>query len=343
MQSAVVDPTTAAGWDHSVLSMPGATVFHGAGWARALRAAYGYRPLYLIQGSPERPDAVLPLMEISSWVTGRRGVSLPFTDECPPVGCDRERFASLLGDAQSLARQRSWKQLQLRGGAAWLSPAPASDRFFGHQIDLTGGETAVLGRCDAAVRRAIRKAGHEGVAVEFSTAPAAVDEFYRLLCLTRRRHGSPPQPRRFFRLLQREILAPGAGIVVLAHHQGRAIAGAIYFHSGTYAIYKYGASDETFQHLRGNNLIMWSAFQHYLGRGCAVLDLGRTDSDNEGLRRFKLSWGATERTVDYFCQNLASQQFLEQRPFARSPSALFRRLPLPLARLAGELLYKHVG
>jgi len=35
------------------------------------------------------------------------------------------------------------------------------------------------------------------------------------------------------------------------------VAGAIFFHSGGQAIYKFGASDETFQHFRGNNLVMW--------------------------------------------------------------------------------------
>ena len=39
---------------------------------------------------------LLPLMEVDSWLTGRRGISLPFTDECEPLYPDAESFKNLL-------------------------------------------------------------------------------------------------------------------------------------------------------------------------------------------------------------------------------------------------------
>ena len=69
---------------------------------------------------------------------------------------------------------------------------------------------------------------------------------------------------------------------------------------GNRAIYKFGASDERFQHLRPNNLVLWEAIALLAREGFEDLHLGRTSLGNEGLRRFKLSWGTTEETIRYF-------------------------------------------
>jgi len=50
-------------------------------------------------------------------------------------------------------------------------------------------------------------------------------------------------------------------MVVLASFDQENVAGAIYFHLGEKAVFKYGASDKKFQHLRANNLVMWEAIK----------------------------------------------------------------------------------
>ena len=79
---------------------------------------------------------------------------------------------------------------------------------------------------------------------------------------------------------------------------------------GGRAIYKYGASDETFQDLRGGNLVMWAAIKNFVRAGGAKhLDLGRTSLGNEGLRKFKLGWGAREEKIEYVKYDLRAIVF----------------------------------
>jgi lipid II:glycine glycyltransferase (peptidoglycan interpeptide bridge formation enzyme) len=152
----------------------------------------------------------------------------------------------------------------------------------------------------------------------------------------------PPQPFSFFRNIHRHAISNGLGIVVLARWRNVPVAGAMFFQSGDKAIYKFGASDDSFQQFRGNNLVFRDAISWLSKNGVRKLDLGRTSIANEGLRRFKLGWNADETTIGYyrFC--------LRQKAFVSMPdegtgwhNQIFKTLPLPISRIAGELLYRH--
>jgi len=180
--------------------------------------------------------------------------------------------------------------------------------------------------------------------LEFSQSPEAMQAFYRLLCLTRRRHGVPPQPFSFFAQIQRHVMATNQGWIVLARQGHSPVAGAVFFHHGRQAIYKFGASDETRQELRANNLVMWQAIQHFAREGMVRLDFGRTSLANAGLRKFKLGWGAQEDRIDYLRYDLQADVFVTSRDESTGwHNRLFRALPLPLSRLAGALFYRHIA
>ena len=376
-----VDPTVEPGWDALVLSFPGHTFFHSAAWARVMKEAYGFAPVYLVcrTGVPpvafpnnlDRRDAcptsaerrsptrrlgimepagsetgapgiaaLLPMMECRSWLRGTRGVSLPFTDECCALKSPWVDASILVETALEHGRTRGWRFAEFRGdmvgragvppasksesgkqkteiteckpgfaptperraparpastpnpqfpfdaAGGWRDACPTSATHWGHSLDLSEGAEAAFARFDPAVRRAIRKAEKSGLQVEVSRDPAALREFYRLHCLTRGRHGVPPQPFSFFAAIQKHVIDAGHGFVVVGRVAPRApscashpadsprnpnpnpnlrppaIAASVYFHFGNHAIYKFGASDLRYQDLRANNLVMWTAIQH---------------------------------------------------------------------------------
>jgi len=340
-----VNPLTISDWDRRLLQdFPSATIFHTAAWARVLANTYGYTPLYFRAGDPDKPTALLPLMEVDSWLTGRRGVSLPFTDECEPFCANAELFQALSDTVLTLGRERGWKYWESRGGQPTIPGARASTIFWGHRIDLQRDQAAIFDNLDDATRRAVRKAGKSDLTIEFSRELPAVRAFHELLIRTRRRHGVPVQPFAFFQNIQRHVLAPNHGQVILARHQGVPVAGAVFLHYGRTALYKFGASDERQQQLRANNRVMWEAIGHYAGGGYASLDFGRTSLGNEGLRRFKLGWGASERQIEYFRHDFRTGGAVSV-PDGSSGwhHRVFRLLPAFLSRLIGALLYKHIA
>ena len=337
-----ISPLEISNWDARLSSRPGFSFFHGAAWARVLVETYGFTPFYLATGPAAVPESVLPMMEVDSWLTGRRGVALPFTDECAPLTPSRAEHEKLFQSAVTLGRERGWKHIECRGGRELFGEVTAALSFYGHRLALEPDEEKMFGRLEGSVRRAIRKSQKDGVTVELSPALDAVRIFYRLQCATRKRHGLPPQPFEFFVNIHRHVLSQNQGIVAVARHHGQAVAAAVYFFLGSRAIYKYGASDLARQELRANNSVMWEAIRWLAQRGATQLHFGKTARANGGLRRFKLAWGATEETLDYVKYDLRKNQFVTDTDAVSGwHNAVFRSLPAGLARTAGNLLYKH--
>jgi hypothetical protein len=340
----VVDPSNVPGWDSLVAGHTTSCFFHGAAWPRVLHEAYGHKPLYLVKRSSTGVSALVPLMEVSSPLTGRRGVSLPFTDFCLPLGVNGAHYSKMLAEAIERGRKCGWKYFEGRGGFELLQDIPSWRSFYVHTLDLTIGEENLSKRFGGSLRTAIRKAESSGVKVEISTDRRFLRDYYGLHCQTRRGHGLPPQPFSFFEKVQEHVLTPGQGGIALASLRGKPIAGAVYFHFGKRAIYKYGASDKAAQPLRANNLLMWEVIKKYQREGFSEFHFGRTSIANEGLRRYKLGYGTHEETIRYFRYSFAARKYLsgsEAPPDWKN--RLCSHLPQSWLRFAGWVLYRHMS
>ena len=193
------------------------------------------------------------------------------------------------------------------------------------------------------VQRNVRKAERVGLTLRRAeTAEDLTESFYRLHLGTRRRLGVPVQPRRFFDLLWRLVIAPGHGFVLLAYRGTLPIAGAVFLTSGRTVVYKYGASEPSFWPLRPNNLIFWDAIRWSCENGFVAFDFGRSDFDNRGLRDFKSGWGAVEKPLIY--ATVGSEPPRGGRMMGASVlPPLIRRSPLWLCRAIGEATYRHAA
>jgi hypothetical protein len=237
--------------------------------------------------------ALIPLMEVRSLFTGRRGVCLPFSDACEPLIFDPEAVGSVRDRFARFAQECRWTPRNTRGNS-FNSPRAQPRNFTGTRLICATAEE--LGnRFASPVRRAIRKAERSDVSAVVARNRSAVGDFYRLHLQTRRRHGLPPHPASFFLNIYEHVIRPGLRFVVLARRGSRPIAVAIFFRFGKNALYKYGASDKQLQEFRANNLVMWQGIK-FLARNSAVkLHFGRTacetmacvDSNFPGTRRKK--------------------------------------------------------
>ena len=131
--------------------------------------------------------------------------------------------------------------------------------------------------------------------------------------------------------------------MALAFHQNVPVAGAVFLHFGKKAIFKYGASIQSYHYLRPNNLLMWQAIKKYLREGCRYFNFGRTEPQNKGLLQFKRGWGARERMIYYYNYDLTKDMFTKRENALRSSYGLFKILPVPLLKIIGRILYRHVG
>jgi lipid II:glycine glycyltransferase (peptidoglycan interpeptide bridge formation enzyme) len=190
-------------------------------------------------------------------------------------------------------------------------------------------------------RRNASRAARLGVTVARRHDADALDEFFRLHVLTRRKLGVPTQPRGFFRRFT-ELFERGLGFVLIARWQERPIAAAVYLRHRATLVYKYGASDPAHLDKRPNDLVQLEALRIACDAGCSELDLGRTEFDNDGLRRFKRHLGAEERELGYTVagrppggRGVRSVSTLQEK--------LIRRAPSSFGRAVGAAAYRHFG
>ena len=339
----LINPIDDVSWNEKLYVWQDANIFHTAEWAKCLSKSYGYKCQYIYD---ESSKLLIPLMEVNSRFTGRRAISLPFTDFCPILYKDLEIFNNSLEKLLLLGRDRKWRYLELRPGDAVLQHSP-SQIFFSHKLNLSKGVEYLFSKLRSSNRRNIRKAIKSGVEIIFSKDEWAVESFYHLNCVTRKRHGLPPQPLQFFKNIFKFLIEKeDRGIVVLAKHENEIVGGAIYFYFKDTAIYKYGASLIKKQHLRANNLIMWEAIKFFAENGFLKFHFGRTESNNKGLLQFKRGWGVKELPLNYYKYDFEKKQFQPEQSndvIFSVANRLFSKMPIGALRILGELLYKHVA
>ncbi len=341
MEVISIDPATDQRWAWFIETHDEATIFHHPLWLQVLRETYGYRQQSLGVLCDDRLVGLMPIMEIRSWLTGRRGVCLPFSDSCGPLLEDNPAADALVAFCSNLLRTRGWRYLEIRQRVNHANLAPSSV-FKSHAVPLSDDSQKHFHSFKRTHVQHIAKAGRDGVVVERRNDTSALKEFIRLNALTRKKHGVPPQPDRFFHLLQRYLLSAGYGFISLARLGSRSIAASLFLHYKNTLHYKYSASDESSLEHSPNHLIVWDAIQWACANGFRVLDFGRSEPENEGLLRYKRAWGAVESDLQYvhLCDKGGDRSGTTAAVLGRVKPVL-RRLPIGALKFIGRVLYAH--
>jgi len=346
------DTLSEESWDSEFADQESVNWFYASGWAQALRDTYNYTPFYLKKMESGSVVAAIPMIEVRSWLTGIRGISVPFSDHCEIYAKD-DSDPSMKSALLTIAEARKWAYLDIKGAPpnALRSNADADRPWksvYRHTLTFDDESFETLSRRFASsTRRAIKKAWKNNVSVEFGSDAASLKAYYRMHCQTRKKNGAPPQPFKWFQALHRRLLSRGNGIIAIARHAGKPISGALFLFMRRRALYKYGASDYRYADLRGSNAVFAESIKWLMKSGYKSLDFGITDLDGEGLRRFKLGWACDETVCGYSRFDFVSRRLIAK---TEKPSRLFnigsdyiKYFPEFALNCAGRLLYKHIA
>ena len=281
-------------------------------------------------------------MKVSSPLTGRRWVSMPFSDYCNPLYQDESACDEVSRQLLQTFRTEQLKRLEVRWNLPEGPEIQQVSEFVLHTIQLDTDPDKVSKRFKRTHLQNIHTAEERGVQVEFGDKLEHLEVFYNLQLETRKRHGVPAQPWKYFAHLWRHIVQAGMGFVLLAHKDGEYIAGMVYLGWGKTLIAKYAASREDSFNLRPNNLLFWEGMRWGCQNGFQVFDMGRTELKNAGLRNFKSRWGAVEQPLIYSIISSKLYQPSSDR-LAGILQFVIQKSPLWLCKLSGDLLYRHFG
>ena len=118
---------------------------------------------------------------IRSWLTGRRTVSLPFSDHCEPLVDDPNELDDLLLNLKSSVDSRRTGYIELRPSTTAIRPGSGFEQSLGHLwhiIDLSRPIDTLFGSLHKnCVQRKIRKAERESLDYQSGTLRLSLGSF----------------------------------------------------------------------------------------------------------------------------------------------------------------------
>jgi hypothetical protein len=333
-------------WPEFLARHPQASVFHSAAWLEALHLTYGFEPIGFTTSEGTELSNGVVFCQIQSWLTGRRLVSLPFSDHCQQLATGPE-FNTVLESLLHARDAEGWKYIELRPlfGEDLVKAQTGfaiGDTFSFQRIDLRPDvDTIYRGFHDSCVRRKIKRAERETLTYEAGRSQALLQKFRLLLMLTRRRHKLPPQPAAWFRNLV-HCLGENLTIHVLSK-EARPIASIITLAYKNSLVYKYGCSDADYHNLGAMPLLFWKVIQQGKQMGAEDFDLGRSAHDDPGLIAFKKHLGAVTSDLTYYRSPAPRVEDELPEVGASWARQALARLPDPMLAYTGRLLYRHLG
>ncbi|MBX2992032.1 MAG: GNAT family N-acetyltransferase [Bacteroidetes bacterium] len=338
----ILDPTSSTEWMSFVNRHPDARIFHHPAWMRLIRDSYGYPMFAVCLTLGGEIVAGIPFADVHSSFTGKRWISLPFSDHCPPLLPPNDPCA--LSRLIEFLKQRSGSKshrIEIHSNVAASGQIFRVGEFVQHILQLNRPADELFTKFEKrTTQRSIRIAEKSRIVVRECKTSEDFEAFYALHWKTRRRLGVPVQPKSLFIGLWHHVLQPGLGYCLVAHKNERPVAGGVFLKFNNTIAFKYSASDDAYKASCPSHAFLWEGIKRGIADGCTTLDFGRTDKGNCGLRRFKNNWGATEEELIYTA-------ITDRPPTHRSPMLdkilrqVIRHSPQIVCRAAGEVLYKH--
>jgi lipid II:glycine glycyltransferase (peptidoglycan interpeptide bridge formation enzyme) len=329
-------------WDDLVACHPRTSIFHQREWLEALNRTFGYEPFVLTNTPTGKLRNGIVFCRISSWVTGVRAVSLPFTDHCEPLLNEEDGDPALMECLQAERERQHFKYMEIRPlpgcrkSSFGLQP---SHTYCFHELDITPSLEQIFARMHKdSVQRRIRHAEKEHLSYGRGCSEEMLDAFFSLLVITRKRHRLPPPPRSWFSNLVQYM---GDKIEVrLVRKNDLPIAAMITLRHKSTVVYKYGASDHKFHNIGAMPFLFWKLIEESKSSRAEKIDFGRSDLDDNGLIAFKDKFGTTKRRLTYYRYPGKQSVF---KGTERAARCFFSFIPSTLSPAVGKMLYRHIG
>ncbi len=341
-------------WDEFVDRHPLGWLYQSSQWRNVIESSFPHIKgnfLVLRDIHTQELRAGLPIYAVKSWMTGNRLVSIPLATLCDPLVSGHDDAKLLLDAVPPLLRTA--KARYARIGTLMSSPLFAESGFAvkhdykHHYLDLQAELADLRGHLHpSSIRRRIARARKTPLRLEHAQTDADMASFYRILSQTRTRLGLPPFPFRFIRAIWQQFYPQGKVDILFAVHEGKRVATRMLLKHKHLVSIEFSADLSEFRHFGTNPFLDWYAIKEAHREGYRVFSFGRTSSRNAGLLQYKDRWGTDVMDVSEFFypfQHVIPNRTAEDSFQYRMLNGFIPRLPLPISRILGEYVYRHMG
>ncbi|HEY8691203.1 MAG TPA: peptidoglycan bridge formation glycyltransferase FemA/FemB family protein [Chloroflexota bacterium] len=223
----------------------------------------------------------------------------PLTDAARQIGLE-ERSIGIRLEPNAPEDDQPWTSAVRALG---LHPTwPPSQPRSAWVLDIDCDEDVLLAGMKQKTRYNIRLAGKRAVSVA-EGLEADLDAFYALYEETSARDDFFIQSKEFYRQTFEAFRSAGNFCMLIARHEGKAIAAVTLIRFGATCWYVHGASSNEHRNLMATYLLQWESIRQARRWGCrlydfrAIPDILREDQDMYGVYRFKEGFGGRKVTT----------------------------------------------
>ena len=343
----IIDPKSDKRWDKFVYKHPGASIYHHSSWGDVIEQTYGYDPFYLALENAESGniESIVPFFRIDSKLTGKRLISLPFSSYCNPL-IEKEQLDDVIRFA--LRCHLDINHLELRfissGEEVGAGPCEQQSKFVTNILEIKPDLDEMFRSFhNTSVRHRIKRAERNKLTIRMAENEQDLKAFYCLTTMTRKKHGLPPQPYRFFANMWKILMSKNLLIVPMVEYQGKVIAAAVILKFKETYHFEYSASHPRFLKSCPNHKLIWESIKIAHNDGAKYFDFGRSSQDHKSLIEFKERWAAERYPLTYCFFPKAKRVNTEGGNGRKVLEFVNGHLPQRLLQLEGNFLYPHIG
>jgi FemAB-related protein (PEP-CTERM system-associated) len=321
-------PADGERWDAYVRTSPHAHFGQRIAWKVLTERRYGVRGEYRMAERDGRVVGILPLL--------RRGGRRPRLFSAPGglLADDAATAAALLAPVrEQVAREGLW-WAELRDQRVAWDGLETNREHVTMVLDLATSPEEQWKAFDAKLRNQVRKGEKSGF--ERSWGHGGVADFHRVMVENLRDLGTPVRGLGYYADAL-ALLGDDADVLVL-RLDGEA-AGAMFTVRHADTVTDPWASSLRRHFARcPNQVLYWEALQRAIARGARRFDFGRSQWESPTFR-FKQQWGAQPVPLHYqyiLGAGATMPTLAAQKGGFSLAVELWRRLPVPVARLLGE-------
>jgi FemAB-related protein (PEP-CTERM system-associated) len=329
-------------WDQFVERCPEATFFHKAGWKDVFERAFAHKTFYMFAEAAGVIQAVLPLVQIKSYLFGNALKSTPF---CVHGGIAAESElarVALQKRACELAVNLGVEYLEMRNRFAQNKDDKweAKDLYVSFRKTMDPDPDVNFNAIPRKQRAMVRKGIDAGLTGKIDND---LDVFYRAYSESVRNLGTPVFSKKYFSLL-REIF-PQESDILTVRLNGEIISSVLSFYFRKEVLPYYAGGTKKAREVKGNDFMYWDLMRRACERGYEVFDYGRSKKGT-GAYSFKKNWGFEPEplTYEYFLVGLEKMPDVSpMNPKYRYFIKLWQKLPLSISMLIGPVISKDLG
>jgi hypothetical protein len=350
----LIEQTDDRQWDEFVARHERGWLTHTTGWQDVLETSFGHikgRRFAVVDRTDDTILAGIPVYTVSSLLTGKRLVSVPFATMCDPLATSPDHLKRLVGHLIGMQKKQHCRYLELRSSFAndGLTNAQLTERpfFVQHSLRLDTTPEALFKTFHrTCTRQRINRAKKSDLHLLRGESQRELKLFYELYTAARKRLALPPMPYHFLKNLWATFFPKGQLELLVALKDQTPIAAIIVFTFNRRVSIEFAASDDNYWQVSPNHFLFWEAIQRAHAQGAEVVDFGRTSPTNTSLMDFKRRWGTQAAVIPQYYYPADQVPQIEDEGESLQHKVvqyLCRKAPVSMLPAIGKFCYRHLG